>query len=78
MSSIHPKICPIMSRAVTFSKMVIDNEDGNPNLERNELLIKTECLQEGCAWWIDNEQECSVKWSTLMIWALAELKEDNQ
>ena len=66
-----------MSRAVTFPRLVDPNGD-EPGIEREDYLIEIQCLQDGCAWWIKSEQACSVKWSTLMLWALAEIKGDDR
>lgn len=54
MSSIHPRICPIMSRMI------------QPPRSSTELL-EAECLEERCAFWIKNEGICSYSFAAIML-----------
>lgn len=57
MSKVHPHICPVMSRSVTYRTYWPDREV----YDREEQLIEAPCLQERCAWWNSNEEMCSIR-----------------
>ena len=65
MSSVHPGICPILSRAVTFPRLQ-DPCGDEPGMVREDYLIETECLQERCSWWLGLDGECGIKILSIM------------
>lgn len=62
MSKVSPKVCPLISRSVTYRTYWPDKEI----YDKEEQLIEAPCLQERCAWWNHNEAECIVKHGILL------------
>jgi hypothetical protein len=68
MSKIFPsRICPVMSRAVTYPKGRFDEDEGEVIHDREERLIEIECRQDDCSWYIENDGECAIKYQALMV-----------
>lgn len=62
-----PKVCPIMSRAVTHPKSEYDPDEGYVQSDREDYLIEIDCLEEKCALYVENEGYCSLKVQALML-----------
>lgn len=70
----HTELCPVMSRAVTFPAHELSEDGGNKHLVEyhEDHLIEIECRGKACAWYIEMEGFCSIKFQALTLNAIFE------
>ena len=74
---LETRLCPIMSRAVTFPIHELNDDGGHIERFREDHLIEIECRQDECAWYIENEGECALKWQALMVMGMYMREDDS-